>query len=102
MSSVAALRTRTLKAARGFSDYNFRSYFVQHTKDRFSSFKASNATAAELEIFKKESEERLAQMKRMALLNTMYADQKVILDSRVATQQQAENNATVPPSAAAP
>lgn len=79
---ITALRSSTLKAAKAIPDYNFRSYFVQHTKDRFTAFDASKASAEEVVAFSKKSEELLAQMRRMALITALYAEQKVVLDPR--------------------
>jgi hypothetical protein len=79
---IAALRSTTIKAAKAIPDYNFRSYFVQHTKDRYSAFDASKASAEEVAAFAKKSEELLGQMRRMALMSALYAEQNVVLDPR--------------------
>lgn len=98
--AISAVRIQTLKAAKSFSDYNFRSYFVRHTKDRFNTFDVSKATPAELSAFYSESRDALKQMRRMALMNTMYAQQKVLLDPRAPPMKEEDYNAHAAPKAA--
>ena len=74
------LRRKLIFTARCFPDYNFRSYFVRHIKEDF-------ATSSE-EVQKKlidAGPQRLAQLRRMVIVNKMYSTQPVIVDSRRST-----------------
>jgi hypothetical protein len=80
--ALAALRRKTLAAARTIPDYNFRTYFVQHTKDTFDTAvatKAADPAAMKLWI-RSEGRPMLAQMRRMATIGAMYAKAPVFLD----------------------
>jgi hypothetical protein len=80
--AVAMLRLKTIRAARGFSDHNFRTYFIRHTQERFRAFDAAKASPEELMKFQMDAELKLHQMRRMGLVNTMYAQQMVVSDPR--------------------
>ena len=81
---IANLRLQTLEAARGFSDYNFRHYFVKHAEDFYRPFDVSSSqpekSKEETEKFVVDATEYLKKMQRMALVNSMYAEQPVYLD----------------------
>jgi hypothetical protein len=90
---VAILERRTVRAASRFGDYNFRQYFVQHTRDSFADTRAklvaSAAPGADPEAAKTARRETLRalrkglrKMKRMSLINRLYAKQRVVVDKR--------------------
>lgn len=80
--SVQRLRGQMIRTARGFRDYNFRQYFVQHVKDDFDA-----VTKLPLEEQKKflaqEGREKLRQMQRMVVVNQMYAKRPIYFDPAV-------------------
>lgn len=79
--ALATLRTKTLAASRVFGDYNFRNYFVQHTKDTFAA--VEKKSAEEIAAFVKgEGRQNLAQMRRMATINKVYSKTPVFLDPK--------------------
>ena len=99
---LAFLERRTLRAAQRFSDYNFRSYFVAHTKDTFAAARsklqaaapgtadaAAAAAAAKVErkLVLRQLVKDLRRMRRMSLINRMYAKQKVVVDPRRAVPE---------------
>ena len=80
--AVARMRTKMLRAAGGFKDYNFRNYFVKHVEEDFAKVDpAQLAEKAHVDAFVKEKTSELRQMQRMALTNAMYSHQKVFLDN---------------------
>ena len=82
---VEHLRRRSLRAAKGFSDYNFRQYFLQRTKDKFAAFqqRGEQQTRDETKAFIAQAKGELRQLKRMTTINRMYARHPVTLDPRV-------------------
>lgn len=73
------LRSRMIRTARGFHDYNFRQYFIQHIKDDFSAL--SRLPAEEQKKFLHgEGLNKLKQMQRMVVVNQMYSRQPVFFD----------------------
>lgn len=79
--AIAKLRDKTLRTARGFYDYNFRAYFVQHVKDDFAAVNKLPAEAQKA-FLEKEGPTKLREMQRMVLLNRMYSHQPVFLDKK--------------------
>lgn len=80
-SALSALRTQAVAAASGFSDYNFRTYFVKHTAELYDT--VATKPQSEIDAFlATEGPAHLARMKRMALINTMYAETPVIMDDK--------------------
>ena len=94
---LVLLERRTVRAAQRFSDYNFRSYFVEHTKESFAAVRAklqaaaanvatspqaASAAKAERRLVLRNLLKDLRRMRRMSLINKMYAKQKVVVDPR--------------------
>lgn len=80
-TAVAKLGNRLVRTARGFHDYNFRHYFVQHAKDNITA--VQKLPIEEQKAFlKNEGVERLRQMQRMVVVNRMYGKQPVYMDRR--------------------
>lgn len=80
--AVQRLRGQMLRTARGFRDYNFRHYFVQHVKDDFAA--AAKLSPEEQKKFvAAEGREKLRQMQRMVVVNQMYANRPVYIDTAV-------------------
>lgn len=79
-NALTALRGEMLAAAERFADYNFRSYFVQHTKDTLDRVAAQDDAAVQAFV-DGEGKAKLAQMHRMAAVNAMYGDLPVVIDT---------------------
>eukprot|EP00331_Platyophrya_macrostoma_P033012 CAMPEP_0176442206 /NCGR_PEP_ID=MMETSP0127-20121128/21672_1 /TAXON_ID=938130 /ORGANISM="Platyophrya macrostoma, Strain WH" /LENGTH=131 /DNA_ID=CAMNT_0017827165 /DNA_START=25 /DNA_END=420 /DNA_ORIENTATION=- len=94
------LRRKTIRAAKVFSDYNFRQYFIQHTKDRYAKFELPAATPEEAQRFMTESVDGLRQMRRMALVNALYSQQRVILDPKAPAMEPLDYTQHAAPKAA--
>ncbi|KAK7196915.1 iron-sulfur cluster assembly protein [Novymonas esmeraldas] len=78
--SVERLRGQMIRTARGFRDYNFRHYFVQHVKDDFAAI-ALLPVEAQKKFAAAEGREKLRQLQRMVVVNQMYANRPVYIDS---------------------
>ncbi|KPI85448.1 putative iron-sulfur cluster assembly protein [Leptomonas seymouri] len=80
--SLQRLRGRMIRTARGFRDYNFRQYFVQHIKDDFDAV-AKLSSEEQKKYLAAEGREKLRQMQRMVVVNQMYAKCPVYFDNAV-------------------
>ncbi|KPA76594.1 putative mitochondrial iron-sulfur cluster assembly protein [Leptomonas pyrrhocoris] len=80
--SVQRLRGQMIRTARGFRDYNFRQYFVQHIKDDFDAV-AKLSPEEKKKFLVTEGHEKLRQMQRMVVVNQMYAKRPVYFDAAV-------------------
>ncbi|EPY27798.1 hypothetical protein STCU_05540 [Strigomonas culicis] len=80
-ASLAKLRSKLIRTARGFRDYNFRSYFVRHVKDDFEAVTKLSADEQK-KFLEKEGPAQLRQMQRMVLVNRLYSSQPVYLDKK--------------------
>lgn len=78
--SVQRLRGQMIRTARGFRDYNFRQYFVQHVKDDFEAV-AKLPVEEQKKFLAKEGRDKLRQMQRMVVVNQMYAKRPVYFDT---------------------
>lgn len=78
--SVQRLRGQMIRTARGFRDYNFRQYFVQHVKDDFDAL-AKLPLEEQKKFLAQEGRDKLRQMQRMVVVNQMYAKRPVYLDT---------------------
>ncbi|KAG8343613.1 putative Complex 1 protein (LYR family) [Trypanosoma vivax] len=86
--TMGRLRTRMLNVARSFPDYNFRHYFIHHVKDQFAAME--KWSVEEQRRFLRESgAKKLREMRRMALVNRLYASKPVFLDMRLPARQTA-------------
>ncbi|RNF03203.1 putative iron-sulfur cluster assembly protein [Trypanosoma rangeli] len=82
--SMARLRTKMIRAAKTFPDYNFRNYFVRHVKDQFAEME--RWTVEEQRRFlAQEGAEKLYEMRRMALVNRLFATTPVFLEKRASS-----------------
>jgi hypothetical protein len=80
-TALAALRSQSLAVAEKFADYNFRSYFVKHTADKFDAF--NGKPDADVTAFVQgEGKANLAQLERMVTINGMFTHVPVIVDER--------------------
>ena len=66
-----------------FSDYNFRTYFVDHVRDDFLEASQKKLSGPDLKAFMERREEDLRKMKRMVEINCMFARHPVIVDERI-------------------
>ncbi|CAD2217708.1 hypothetical protein AGDE_09557 [Angomonas deanei] len=89
-AALAKVRSRMIKTARGFHDYNFRTYFVNHIKDDFTAL-AAKSTEEQKAFLAKDARKQLKEMQRMVLVSRLYADnRKVFVDRN-------EKDASPPP-----
>ncbi|KEG09679.1 hypothetical protein DQ04_04821030 [Trypanosoma grayi] len=79
--SMGRLRTKMLRAAKTFPDYNFRSYFLQHVRDQFTAMERWSVDE-QRRFLQQEGRNKLNEMRRMALVNRLYATRPVVLDKR--------------------
>lgn len=80
-AALTSFRTQALASAEAFADYNFRHYFVKHTNDLYD--RVATKPQPEIDAFlSTEAPAHLAQMKRMVLVNTLYAETPTILDPK--------------------
>ena len=88
--AFASLRQKTLNTASSFKDYNFRTYFVNHTRDTFQAVENRN-DAAEIKSFVKgQGKDMLDQMNRMVIINRMFATTPVMIDPRIGAPAKAK------------
>lgn len=80
--SLNRLRSRLVRTARGFHDYNFRQYFVQHAKDDIAAVQKLPLEDQQ-RFLASEGPEKLRQMQRMVIVNRLYARQPVFFDKKV-------------------
>ena len=80
-TALRTLRTQCLEAAERFSDYNFRSYFVKHTADTFAAVEAKGDDAV-AKFVATDGKAHLAQMQRMATVDSLYNHVPVIIDPK--------------------
>lgn len=76
IKSLIRLRRYTLFAASQFSDYNFRSFFVAKTRGDYEALKPqleAGITPDAMAALLKQKRQDLAQMRRMACVNSMYS-----------------------------
>lgn len=78
--SVQRLRVQMIRTARGFRDYNFRQYFVQHVKDDFTAL-AKLPEEEQKKFLATEGRDKLRQLQRMVVVNQMYAKRPVYFDT---------------------
>jgi len=79
---LAQLRSKTLKQAAKFHDYNFRMYFLQKTVDTYNNI--AKKPEQEIRSFcETQGKDEYLQIKRMAALNAAYAKTPVFLDPKI-------------------
>lgn len=80
--ALSRLRTKTLVAAASFTDYNFRNFFVKKTKDEYEELRPQleTLTGEALAAAVLEKKRALGQMRRMSLINQMYAHVPVVVE----------------------
>lgn len=81
--AFTALRQKTLNSASSFKDYNFRTYFVNHTRDTFDTIQKRGEAAEMQDFVKGAGKDMLEQMNRMVAINRMYAKTPVMIDPRI-------------------
>jgi hypothetical protein len=97
--AVQRLRGQMVRTARGFRDYNFRQYFVQHVKDDFDAV-SKLPLEEQKQFLVKEGRNKLRQMQRMVVVNQMYAKRPVYFDT-AEHQHPHHHNSNQQPSASA-
>ena len=81
--SLSGLKSRSLKCAKAFKDYNFRTYFVSKVEKDFAALEAKKLSGDELAVAIKKKHFELKQLQRMAMTNVLYGNRKVFLDPSV-------------------
>lgn len=73
--SLSQWGSKMIKASKIFKDYNFRTYFSNHVKDDLQ--KLQKLPESQQRTFlQTEGRERLRAMRRMALVNRLFASQR--------------------------
>jgi hypothetical protein len=78
-NALSGLQKQSLAAAGRFQDYNFRSYFVSHTEDKFAAV-AKLDDAAIIQFVAGAGAADLKAMERMATMNGMFSETPVIVE----------------------
>ncbi|KAH7883076.1 hypothetical protein F5I97DRAFT_1901739 [Phlebopus sp. FC_14] len=79
--AVLSLYASTLRAARSFSSYNFRNYFLRRTKDTFRAMQAEQDTAR-LSLAYNEAVKELAVLRRSAVVNQLYGGWRLAVEEQ--------------------
>ncbi|KAI9567713.1 hypothetical protein HD554DRAFT_937715 [Boletus coccyginus] len=77
--AILSLYGSTLRAARSFSSYNFRNYFLSRTKDTFRSMQAEK-NPAKLSFSYNEAVKELEVLRRGAVVNRLYGGQRLAVE----------------------
>jgi hypothetical protein len=77
-TSVLAILKKSLSVAKKFPQYNFREYFVRRlNKDIDLATRDKNFSSVE------KAKEELEQMKRMVKINSLYCNEKLVIEEAV-------------------
>ncbi|KAF8558631.1 hypothetical protein OG21DRAFT_1404773 [Imleria badia] len=77
--AILSLYGSTLRAARSFSSYNFRHYFMRRTKDTFRSMQAEE-NLARLSFAYNEAMKELEVLRRSATVNQLYGGRRLAVE----------------------
>ncbi|EIW79740.1 hypothetical protein CONPUDRAFT_57919 [Coniophora puteana RWD-64-598 SS2] len=79
--AIRHLYSNTLAAAKSFSSYNFRNYFVQRTEDTFRTLEHEHDFLKQTSLFT-QAEKDLAVLKRCAIVNQIYGGGKLAVETQ--------------------
>jgi len=79
--AILSLYSSTLRAARSFSSYNFRNYFLDRTKENFRSMQAEK-DPAKLAVSYNEAVKELAMLRRSAIVNQLYGGWRLAVEQQ--------------------
>jgi len=79
--AILSLYGSTLRAARGFSSYNFRHYFVRRTRENFRSMQAEKDPAKQSLAFN-EAVKELEVLRRSAIVNQIYGGRRLAVEQQ--------------------
>mmetsp|Transcript_17927 Transcript_17927/g.37195 ORF Transcript_17927/g.37195 Transcript_17927/m.37195 type:complete len:96 (+) Transcript_17927:28-315(+) len=82
-ASAVSLYRSLLRAAQGFSDYNFREYALRTVKNKFRETRVRARTQMDMEAARADGLENLEMMRRQALINRMYQWDPVVVERPV-------------------
>ncbi|KAN0094545.1 hypothetical protein V8E55_002832 [Tylopilus felleus] len=77
--AILSLYASTLRAARSFSSYNFRHYFLQRTNDTFRSMQAEK-NPAKISVTYNEAVKELQVLRRSAAVNQLYGGRRLAVE----------------------
>ncbi|KAG6869199.1 hypothetical protein C0993_009062 [Termitomyces sp. T159_Od127] len=80
-AAILALYASSLRAARAFSSYNFREYFVRRTRDSFRAIQAETDPARVGALYADAARE-LAVLRRSAVVNQLYGGWRLAVEER--------------------
>ncbi|KAL4071745.1 hypothetical protein J3A83DRAFT_4092602 [Scleroderma citrinum] len=78
---ILRLYGSTLRAAKSFSSYNFRNYFVQRTRENFRSIQVEQ-DPAQLSQAYGEAVKELAVLRRSAIINQIYGGRRLAVEGQ--------------------
>ncbi|KAF8558602.1 hypothetical protein OG21DRAFT_1481296 [Imleria badia] len=84
--AILSLYSSTLRAAKSFSSYNFRNYFLQRTKDNFRSIQAET-DPAKLSLAYNEAIKELEVLRRSAIVNRVYGGRRLAVEEQNDVQE---------------
>ncbi|KAI6015161.1 hypothetical protein F5J12DRAFT_519742 [Pisolithus orientalis] len=80
----------TLRAAKSFSSYNFRNYFVQRTRENFRNMQAEQ-DPGKLSHAYNEAVKELAVLRRSAMVNQLYGGRRLAVEEQSEVRERGEN-----------
>ncbi|KAG9310213.1 hypothetical protein JVU11DRAFT_9857 [Chiua virens] len=88
--AILSLYGSTLRAAKSFSSYNFRNYFMQRTKENFRSMQAEN-DPAKLTLAYNEAIKELEVLRRSAIVNQLYGGWRLAVEQQSDVRESRDN-----------
>ncbi|KAI6126837.1 hypothetical protein F5141DRAFT_1186166 [Pisolithus sp. B1] len=87
---ILRLYGSTLRAARSFSSYNFRNYFVRRTRENFRSMQTEQDSGKLSQAYN-EAVKELAVLRRSAMVNQLYGGWRLVVENQSEVRERGEN-----------
>ncbi|KAI6014423.1 hypothetical protein PISMIDRAFT_89311 [Pisolithus microcarpus 441] len=87
---ILRLYGSTLRAARSFSSYNFRNYFVRRTRENFRNMQTEQ-DSGKLSYAYGEAVKELAVLRRSAMVNQLYGGWRLVVENQSEVRERGEN-----------
>ncbi|KAI6002100.1 hypothetical protein EDD15DRAFT_1579784 [Pisolithus albus] len=87
---ILRLYGSTLRAARSFSSYNFRNYFVRRTRENFRNMQVEQ-DSGKLSHAYGEAVKELAVLRRSAMVNQLYGGWRLVVENQSEVRERGEN-----------
>ncbi|KAI6041494.1 hypothetical protein EDC04DRAFT_2565603 [Pisolithus marmoratus] len=87
---ILRLYGSTLRAARSFSSYNFRSYFVRRTRENFRNIQTEQDSGKLSQAYN-EAVKELAVLRRSAMVNQLYGGWRLVVEEQSGVRERGEN-----------